>query len=241
MSQTDSNAGQQGPAGPSVERAHVALEVEFESAADAVRAYSENVGVGQLALATRDTLPKGVELTVKVRVPAWTVPLVATGKVTWSRADAMGLALTDLKPGEGLRLRQLMLDHTSRLDRVKRQFTRLLEQPVPAKVTSRWTTLVRLQDEMLTDAVSELLNEGSVVATSEPRSGSQPNLIVAEVATAAQVLDSFTRVPVVMVNVSGPNELALSRLPFIPAKAFVPQPATPAKIVQAVAQVIRGR
>jgi hypothetical protein len=225
----------------SVGRALVSLEVAFETPQDAVRAYTQNVGVGQIAIATKDTFPKGMQLTVKLRVPVWQGPLVTVGKVTWSREGAMGLAFTALKPDEQEKLTRLVLDHTSKLDRVKRQFTRLMEQPVAAKVSGRYTALVQLADEMMNDTVAELLNEGSLVATSDPAAGSKPNLIVAEMATAVAVAEKHPKVPLVMVNVSGPNELALNRMPFLPAKAFVPRPATPARIAQAVHQLVRVR
>ncbi|HLL53842.1 MAG TPA: PilZ domain-containing protein [Myxococcaceae bacterium] len=224
-----------------VGRAPVALEVAFETPQDAVRAYTQNVGVGQIAIATKDTFPKGMQLTVKLRVPGWQFPLVTVGKVTWSREGAMGIAFTALKPDEQEKLTKLVLDHTSKLDRVKRQFTRLMEQPVAAKVTGRCTALVQLADEMMNDTVAELLNEGHVVATSDPASGSNPNLIVADMATAVAVAEKHPKVPLVMVNASGPNELALNRMPFLPAKAFVPRPATPQRIAQTVQQLVRAR
>ena len=222
-------------------RAHVALEVAFETPAEAVKAYSENVGVGQLSIAAKDVFPKGVEVSLKVRVPGWATPLMTTGKVTWSRPGAMGLAFVSLQQSERELLHKLVMDNTTKLDRVKRQFSRMMEQAVPAKVTARFTALVRMADEMLADGVAELLNESHLFATTNSTHGSRPNLVVLDVGGARALDEAFRQLPVVMVNMAGPNELALNRLPFMTVKGWVPKPATPAKIVQAVGQIVRLR
>jgi hypothetical protein len=223
------------------ERALVALEVAFQTPGDAVRAYSENVGVGLLALTTNQTLRKGSELTLRVRVPGWTTPLLACGKVTWSRPDAMGIAFLDLALAEQDRFRKLVLAHTTMLERMRRQFSRQVEQPVAALVSTRRTALVRLQNELFSDVVAELLNENGYVAVSDFASGSKPNVIVAEPTTAGLLQGTFKLVPLVLVNSNNPNELARARMPQMRARAYVPRPASAGRILQALQQVFHER
>ena len=227
--------------GPRPERALVSLDVVFASAADAVKAYSENVGVGQIAVLTNDTLRKGTEVTVRVRVPGWTSPLQACGKVTWSRADAMGVAFTDLPGPEKDRIHKLVLEHTTLMERMKRQLGRQTEQPVPAKVSSRQTTLVQLRDEMFADVITEVLGESGFIAVSDPGAGSKPNVIVADLETAPPMVNEFKRVPLVLVNSGGPQDLIRARMPNLRARAYVPRPASPAQVLQAVRQVFGAR
>jgi hypothetical protein len=141
------------------ERALVSLDVAFSTPRQVVEAYSEAVGVGQIALQTNDTLRKGTELTVRMRVPGWAAPIQACGRVTWSRADAMGIAFTQLSADEKQRLEQLVQENTTLMERVKRQLSRQVERPVPAHVRAQRTTLLQLQDEMLSDVVAELLGQ----------------------------------------------------------------------------------
>jgi len=238
--QTDAKSGQ--PEQPSLEhRAQVALDIAFETPAEAVKAYSENVGVGQLALITRDVFPKGVEVSLRLKVPGWGPSLRTLGKVTWSRPGAMGLAFVALAPTERERLRTLVMTNTSTLDRVRRQFSRSAEHAVPAKVTARFTALVGLADEMLADAVVELLNESHVFATTNATQGSRPNLVVLDAGGARALPEVFRPLPAVMVNMGGPNDLAINRLNHLTVKGWVPRPATPAKIVQVLNQFVRPR
>jgi len=223
------------------ERALVALEVAFATPRQAVESYSEMVGVGQIAVLTNDTLRKGSELTVRLRIPGWAVPVQAFGKVTWSRPDAMGIAFTELKQEEKQRLQQLVLENTTLMERMKRQLSRQVERPVPASVKTQRTALLRLQDEMFSDVVAELLGQHGYVAVTDPLHGSRPNIIVAEPSSAAPLVSTFKAVPLVMMNASGPNDLAKARLPYVRARAYVPRPATPAKVLQAVQRVFTGR
>lgn len=223
------------------ERALVALEIAFNTAKEAVQAYSENVGVGQVAVLTNQTMRKGAELTVRVVVPGWPAPLQTFAKVTWSRPDALGLAFLDETPAQKEAWRKLVLDHTSMVERMRRNFSRQGETPVPAKVATRRAALVRLMDELLSDTVLEMLNQSGYVANTDPASGTRPNVIVGELANAEALLNAFKGVPLVLVGASGPNDLARARKPFLRVRAFVGNPPSAAKVVQAVNQVFQGR
>jgi len=223
------------------ERARVSLEIQFASPGDAVKAYSETAGVGQFAVLTNEALRKGTEVTVRVQVPGWATPLKAQGKVTWSRVDAMGLALKVLCGADKRRLQSLVMAHRPWMTRMKQQFGQQTAQAMPAKVSSRQTTLVRLEDALLADVVCEVLDENGFIAVADPARGSLPNVLVVDLAMARSVTDTLKRVPVVLVNSSGPNALAHARMPFLRTRAFVPRPATPAQVLQAVRQVFGYR
>jgi hypothetical protein len=232
--------GDEASPGPREPRAQVAIEVSFQTAADAVRGYSENVGVGQIAVLTNSPLRKGSEVTVRLRVPGW-LPLLTVGKVTWSRADAMGLALTGLTPADHERLRKLVLDNTTMVERMRRQFSRQLEQPVPATVTSRVTVLVLLEDALLADAALEALNASGYVAVSEAGAGSRPNVLVAELATLGSAGGLLKSAPLVLANANGPNDLAYARMPHLRVKVFAGRPTSAMKVVQAINQIFSRR
>lgn len=223
------------------ERALVALEIAFATAKEAVQGYSETVGVGQLAVLTNQTLRKGSELTLRILVPGWSAPMTTVAKVTWSRPDALGIALTELSPEQKELWRKLVIENTTMVERMKRQFSRQTEHPVPAKVTTRRTVLVQLADEMLADVILELLNQSGYVAGADPATGSRPNILVAELATVPAVTNIFKALPLVLVNAAGPNDLARARLPHLRPRAFVAKPVSAARVLQAINQVFQGR
>lgn len=221
-------------------RATVSLEVAFQTEGDIVRAYTQDLGVGGISILTTEALPRGTEVTLQLRVPGWSFPVRVGGKVVWSRGDAMGIAFKDIRPDDYDRLRKLVLDYTSPIDRARSRLGYRDEEPVSATVTSRKTALVQLTDEKFTDVVADLLSLSGVVAVSDWISGSRPNVIVAERATACSVPVTFQTVPVVLANTSGPNELLGSRAALLHAVAFVPRPASAVKIVEAVKDVFRA-
>jgi uncharacterized protein (TIGR02266 family) len=222
------------------ERALVALEVSFATPRQAVEAYTETVGVSSIAVLTNHTMKKGTELTVRLSVPGWPAPVQASGKVTWSRPDAMGIAFTDLKADQKQRLQQMVLENTTLMERMKRQLSRQVERPVAASVRTLRTTLLQLQDELFSDVVAELLNQNGFVAVTDALNGSRPNVIVAEPDTLGPLVAAYKTVPLVVVNASGPNDMAKARLPYVRARAYVARPASAAKVFQAIQRVFSG-
>jgi uncharacterized protein (TIGR02266 family) len=235
----DSGGGEQDLM-PRPARAAVSLEVAFDSAGDVVRAYTQDVGMGGISIRTPNTLPRHTEVSLQLRVPGWAFPLRAAGKVVWSRADAMGIAFAEVRPEDYDRLRMLVLEQTTALDRARSRYGGRQEQPVPAEVKACNTALVQLADPLFTDIISDLLSLSGFVAVSDWISGSRPDVIVAERATAPAVPVAFQAAPVVVVNASGPGELRGSRAERLNAVAFVPRPASAVRIIEAVKHVLQA-
>lgn len=221
-------------------RAAIALDVSFASAQDVVKGLNPNMGLGQLAIRTNAAIAKGTLLTVQLRVPGWSTPARLRGKVAWSRADAMGIAFTEVLPTDKQRLSDLVVAHTTVLERVRGRMSARAEEPVQAQVVGRKTALVALKDAMFSDVVTELLDANGIFAISaDAGTGSRPNVIVADLATAAPLSQALVSVPVVLVNAYR-DDLVTPGLRKVRAAAFVPRPASADRVVQAVRGVFGG-
>jgi uncharacterized protein (TIGR02266 family) len=220
-------------------RAAVALEVAFQSQGELVRAYTQDLGMGGISLWTTEALAPGTEVTLQLRVPGWAFPVRAGGKVVWGREGAMGIAFKEIRPEDYDRLRRLVLEHTW-IDEEGQPLVDRAEQPVSADVTSRRTALVQLSNDPFTEVVSDLLGLSGFVAGSDWMTGSKPDVIIAERATAGAIPAIFQAIPVVMANARGPDDLLGSRVGLLNTVAFVPRPASAVRIVEAVKRIFQS-
>lgn len=225
-------------------RAAVVAEVSFATAQDAARAYTRTreVGTGGMALLTSAPLPRGSTLELTLQVAGWPTPMSVLGEVVWCRDGAVGVAFRNLAADEARRLRVLVAEHSSFLDRLRGALANRGAQPIPATVSTRRVIIMRLQDPALSEAVSVVLGHHGFFVTHAAADDVPPSLIVADgdadfvVPTAAK----HPHVPIVLVNVAGAESL-MGRLMQVRPAAYVKKPATPAEILQAVQAVLRGR
>jgi uncharacterized protein (TIGR02266 family) len=235
-------------------RAETVLELSFATAEEVVRAYSKNIGTGGLAIRTTRALPVDSTVELRIKLPDAAQPVLAQGRVVWSREDSMGVAFTQLQGDGARRLKELLVQDASLLRRVRSVLNsdvrellltdvrELGKGPAPqaaaaVEVDQRPSVLVRLSDAGLTALVTELFAQSNVrVATENDKN---PAIVVADVGTALEAVGSSARLGtrIVMVNVSGPDSL-MGKLAQLRPAAFVKRPASAAGVLQAVTQLL---
>lgn len=237
-------------------RADALLELTFATQEEVVRAYSKNIGTGGLAIRTTRALPVDSTVELRLKLPDTPQPLVAHGRVVWSREDGMGVAFTQLTGDAERRLKELLVQDASLLKRVRsvlnadvrellltdvRELGKATVPPPQAaaavEVDRRPPVLVRLSDEKLLALVTELFTQSGLRVVTEADKAA--SVIVVDTGTALDVVGAAARLGtrIVMVNVSGPDSL-LGKLAQLRPAAFVKRPASAAAVLQAVTPLL---
>lgn len=221
-------------------RAPMKLDVGFSTSGDAARAFSttRDIGTGGISFVTDVPMEKGTVLTLAIAVPGWAVPLRAEATVAWCREGVVGLAFSKLTPELEKQIKALITENSSFLDRLARPFAPRRE-PVRAAVKERLTVvLVRLRDEALTEGIIQGAGAQGYCALTRP-ADTPPSIIVGDSSSALEVTEKHPGVPLILVNISGPESL-VGRLSRVVPAAFVPRPATVERVVSEVARVVAG-
>nr|UXE44852.1 hypothetical protein Hi04_10k_c3807_00017 [uncultured bacterium] len=225
-------------------RAAVVAEVAFATAQDAARAYSttREVGTGGMTLLTGTPLAKGTSMELSLQVAGWDAPMSVLGEVAWCKDGAVGVAFKNLTPEDTQRLRMLVAEHSSFLDRLRSSLATRGPTPIQAAVTTHRVLIMRLRDKALADAATEILGLNGCFIVEAPPPDIAPHLIVADgdAEFLMPVVVKYPRVPIVLVNVAGPESL-MGKLMTLRPSAYVKKPATPAEILQAVRAVLGDR
>lgn len=237
-------------------RADTVLDVSFSTQEEVVRAYSKNIGAGGLAIRTTRALPVDSTVELRIKLPDAPQPLVAHGRVAWSREDGMGVAFTQVTGDAERRLKEMLVQDASLLKRVRsvlnadvkellltdvRELGKVPAPPPQAaaavEVDRRPPVLVRLSDEKLMALVAELFTQSGLRMVTE--SDKAAPVVVVDTGTALEVVGAAARLGtrIVMVNVSGPDSL-LGKLSQLRPAAFVKRPASAAAVLQAVKQLM---
>lgn len=239
-------------------RTKVALEVSFQSAKDAARSLSRDIGTGGISLQTDQTLPNGSSVQMQIAIPGWASPMKVEGEVVWARDGAMGVAFRGLTPAQQEDLKKLVSEAPSFLDRMRSSLgtrgnqplvsvkvtaaeERPAEAPPPTPAPTRAAgVLVRLTDRALAASIADMLSLNGIIAAEKLPEHVTPKAIVADPPRASEAVNELPGLPVVFVNVSGPDALIgrLSRLPYV---HFVPRPATSEALLQAVRKALQPR
>jgi uncharacterized protein (TIGR02266 family) len=220
-------------------RAAISLEVAFHSREDAAKAYTRDVGTGGLALLTEIPLQEGTKVSLRLKVPGWSDPLAVEGEVLSARDKAVGIAFKDLPEDSEKKLKELVAGSGSFLGRIKTAVAAKKAQgePVAAAIGGRDTILVRLADRSLADGVEEILALDGYLAVESIAPGVTAGLVVCDMDFLPVAMSKHQGIPVVLVNVSGPDALA-GKLAGFRASAFVKRPANASSVCQAVRRVI---
>ena len=237
-------------------RADTVLEVSFSTQDALVKAYSQNIGTGGIAIKTASPQAIGATIELRMRLLDTAKPVVVKGKVVWAKADSMGVEFTEIAPDDERQLKALLMRDSHLLGRIKavlhkdvrdvatflNQDLRELGKPPEAvaadatPVDTRPLVLVRLADPRLADLVAGVLQQTIARVITCP---GDERYVVA-VADAASVLDAAAAgARLVLVNVSGPDALA-GKLSQLQVTAFVKRPATAAEIQLVVARILSG-
>jgi hypothetical protein len=214
-------------------RATVSLEVTFGERGALARAYSRDIGTGGIAIVTDQALPPGTAVDLQIQAPGWEKPLTASGVVSWKTADAMGIAFRDIKADDDTRLKELLVEGTSFLKRILHR-KQGQNEPVPAKVVRLGMVSLRISDPVLAGVTGELLELNGY---RPPPAGTGPDLIVADAHMVSGAVKNYPTVPVILVNVTGPEELVGSLKELKPV-GFVAGPPTAAKVLEMVRAVL---
>ncbi len=220
-------------------RAVASVRVSFHTAGEMATAISRDIGGGGLAVVTKDAPPVGTVVPLEIHVDEWAEPLRVRAEVVWERAGAMGVAFRDLSPEDRRRLESFVVKRASLLERVRAALSKRPAAPVQAEVTTRPLVILALSDATLAAASAEVLELEGFAAQELPGPPDGVALVAdAERALAAQ--EKLLGVPLVLVNISGPDALA-GRLTSLKVAAFVKRPATPRAVLDAVARVALER
>lgn len=219
-------------------RAPLQLDVSFVTPNDAARAFAvtHDIGTGGMSFRTALELPKGSMLALTITIPGWPRPIDASAEVMWCRGGAVGLAFRGLDPAVEQRVKTLVTEHSSFLDRLGVSLG-APKKPAQPLVTERLkVVLVRLRETTLAENTTQAVKAAGF-AVLLPTADAKPVAIVGDSSSALEMTEKFPGVPLVLVHVSGPESLVgrLSRL--VPA-AFIPRPATEALILEALGRVV---
>jgi uncharacterized protein (TIGR02266 family) len=236
-------------------RVAVKLEVAFASAEAVTKCYAHDIGTGGIAITTDQKLAIGAAISLTVRLPGDDAPLEVSGTVAWQRAGVVGVSFADLAPAEDRRLKAHLLTNDSLLKRVRAAFekprapmpvaAKTVREPAPlatkTPVPLPRPVLVKLLDASLQAVVIEMLTQLGFQAFEARRpAGPTPLIAAIEAGVPDTAMAGYpATVPVVCVNVSGPDALfgwLLSRN----ALGFVRRRATAAAIVNAIEEALRA-
>ncbi len=214
------------------------LDVSFVTPNDAARAFAatHDIGTGGMSFRTALELPKGSMLALTITIPGWPRPIDVSAEVMWCRGGAVGLAFRGLDPAVEQRVKTLVTEHSSFLDRLGVSLG-APKKPAQPLVTERLKVApVRLRETTLAENTTQAVKAAGF-AVLLPTADAKPVAIVGNSSSALEMTEKFPGVPLVLVHVSGPESLVgrLSRL--VPA-AFIPRPATEALILEALGRVV---
>jgi uncharacterized protein (TIGR02266 family) len=218
-------------------RAQVSVEVSFNTAQEAARAYTRDVGSGGLALLTDKPLPKGSCVSLKIRIPSWETPLETDGEVIWVDSTAMGIAFRGTQEADLKRIKELIAENTTFLSRLSTSLGRRKAKPAAARISSPACVLLRLTEPLLADATLELLllHKYPVIDGATAPAGTQPSVVIVDLHHLADAVERYSGTPIILVNASGPDALT-GKLIHVRPVAFLKRPVSPARILQ----VLRG-
>ncbi len=222
---------------PRVPRAPLSMEVQFPSQGSVAKALTKDVSTGGLALATDRPLPVGSVLNLTVKVPGWPEPLSVKGQVMWVKAGTMGISFQELGPKDQQRLKDLVLENTSVLSKLTSALGHK-EKQASAQVSGWACVVLRLGDEVMADVTAELLGAHGYLVHEDPPPEVHPGLVVGDLRTASALVHRFKGIPLVLVNVSGPEALVGDMATLRP-RGYVQRPASPARIVEAVRKAVQ--
>jgi uncharacterized protein (TIGR02266 family) len=239
-------------------RAAAVLDVSFATRQEVIKAYSQDIGVGGIAIKADRTVPIGSTVELRIKLPDSDKLMNVEGTVAWNKGDSMGVSFDKLPKEDEQRLKDLLVNDASVLKRISSVLAtdvrelaakgktvlttdvRDLRKPAPptpvaaASVDTRPLVSVSLEDSHLSQVTVELFAQRQV--RSEPYAeGQRPSIVVVDTGTALAAANLGAMM--VLVNVSGPDAL-VGKLVHQSFAAYVKRPATAATIFEAVAQLL---
>lgn len=228
-------------------RIEAVLEVSFKTGDEVGRAYSKDIGSGGIAIKTSRVLPPGSSIELRIQLPDAGQPVVAEARVAWSRSGEMGVEFVRLAVPHEKRLKQYLLRDERLLDRVRSVLTKdvreigKIDAPTAvaaAEVDTRLPVLVQLSDAREQKVVTEVLRQAGLRVLAAG-SGVRPAVVVAEPATAAEVV-AAARTPLILMNASGPDALA-GRSAQLNPDAYIRRRAPVVEVLEAVKRLMPDR
>jgi hypothetical protein len=219
-------------------RAPLNLDVSFTTSNDAARAFTvtRDIGTGGMSFGTDMDLAKGTVLNLSIKVPGWPEPVQVNAEVMWCRGGAVGLAFQNLDAALEKRVKILVTEHSSFIERLGAS---LGARKAPAKpsVSERQTiVLVRVREAAVATSTMRAIASSGLVAVDGP-TATPPVAIVADSSSALEMTEKYPGVPLILVHVSGPESL-VGRLSRLVPEAFIPRPATDEAVLEAIRRVI---
>jgi uncharacterized protein (TIGR02266 family) len=217
-------------------RAPIALEVAFGSREDAARAYTRDIGTGGVAISTSVPFAVGTRMSLQLKVPGWKEAFSVDGEVAWCREGAVGISFKELPDEKQKLLRQLVTENTSFLDRLKTKVASR-KTGVAASMGGRDAVLMRLTDRTLFEAAAEVLLLHGYVVVDDASPGITVGAVVCDMDSISAEATRFPGVPLILVNVSGPDALT-GKLTKVRIATFVKRPGTASTVADAVRRVL---
>lgn len=214
-------------------RSSVVVEVSFQTAADAVRAVTKEVGLRGLAVQTALALPVGATVQLSLQVPVLELPLEVAARVVWARPGELGFEFQSPSLHVSRHLRQLVSEHRPFLERLRLLVGNQAESPADVRV--RPVVFIALQDAALLTGVRDVLEfVGFETVSGTPALA--PSVVVADVALAGHAMQRGGGTPLIIVGASSIDAVS-ARIARLRPAAFVPRPVTVSAILGAVRRV----
>ncbi len=162
-------------------RAPLHLDVSFVTPNDAARAFAttHDIGTGGMAFRTAMELPKGAVLALTITIPGWPRPLDVSAEVMWSRGGMVGLAFQGLDPAVEQRLKTLVTEHSSFLDRLGVSLGAPKKPAQPLVTERQKVVLVRLRETALAENTTQAVKAAGF-AVLLPTADAKPVAIVGD-------------------------------------------------------------
>lgn len=231
-------------------RIDAVLEVSFTSPEALGHAYSSNIGTGGIAITTNTPLQVGTFLELRIPLSETEPHAVVCGTVAWVKGTTAGVAFSELPPQVARRVKEFVAKSDSLAAKVKSLLTtdvRAFGRAAPAAhgvapltasvVDQRPRVSVALSDAALSVTLREVLHQTGVAVVDRATLGTAIEAAIADMSTAHEVLALSARVPIILVNVSGPDALT-GKLAAAKFEAYVKRPASASAIAAALARVL---